>query len=151
MSNSVTPWTVAHGLEPTRLLCPWDFPGKNAGVGCHFLLQGIVSAQGSNPCLLHWQVGSLPLSYSVFRTCRVALVVKNPPANAGDIRDLDSIFGSGRSPRGGHNNPLQHSCLENPMDRGVWWARVHGVSKSQTPLSNSACTHPLIRICILSS
>ncbi|MGE2757601.1 hypothetical protein, partial [Escherichia coli] len=46
-----------------RLLCPWDFPGKNTGVGCHFLLQGIFPTQGSNPHLLHWQVDSLPLSH----------------------------------------------------------------------------------------
>ena len=52
------------GLQPTRLLCPWDSPGKNTGVGCHAFLQGIFLTQGSNPsllCLLHWQVGSLPL------------------------------------------------------------------------------------------
>ena len=47
-----------------------------------------------------------------------------------------SIPGSGRSPGGGHGNPLQYSCLENPMDRGAWWATVHGVTKSQTRLSN---------------
>ena len=52
----------------------------------------------------------------------VALVVKNPPADAGDIRDAGSIHGSERSPGGGHGNPLQYSCLETPMDRGAWWA-----------------------------
>ena len=55
-----------HGLQSTRLLCPWDFPGKNTGVGCHFLLQGIFPTQGSNSSLLHllhWQVNSLPLSH----------------------------------------------------------------------------------------
>ena len=52
-----------HGLYPARLLCPWDFPGKNTGVGCHFLLQGIFSTQGLNPPLLHWQAGSLPNSH----------------------------------------------------------------------------------------
>ena len=50
-------------LKLSRLLCPWDFPGKNTGVGCHFLLQGIFLTQGSNSCLLHWQVDSLPLSH----------------------------------------------------------------------------------------
>ena len=55
------------------------------------------------------------------------LVVRNPPVNSGDIRDS----GSGRSPGGGHGNPLQHSCLENPMDRGAWKAAVHGVSKER--------------------
>ena len=61
---------------------------------------------------------------------QVALVVKNPPANAGDIRDSGSIPGSGRSPGGGNGNPFQYSCLENSMDRGFWWATVQGVSKS---------------------
>ena len=51
------------GLQPTRLLCPWNFPGKNTGVGCHAILQGIYLTQGSNPCLLHWQADSLPLSH----------------------------------------------------------------------------------------
>ena len=64
---------------------------------------------------------------------QAALVAKNPPASAGDIRDVGSIPGSGRSP-GGHGNPLQYSCLENPMDRGAWWATVHKVAQSQTQL-----------------
>ena len=63
---------------------------------------------------------------------QVALVVKNPPAKAGDIRDMGSVPGSGRSPGGGHGNHLQYSCLENPMDRGAWQAMVHKVAKSQT-------------------
>ena len=58
-------------------------------------------------------------------------MVKNPPANAGDT---GSIPGLGRPPGGGNGNPLQYSCLENPMDRGAWWATVHGVSKSRTRL-----------------
>ena len=57
---------------------------------------------------------------------------KNPSANAGNLKDVGSIPGSGRSPGEGHVNPLQYSCLQNPMDRGVWWAAVHGVTKSQT-------------------
>ena len=59
-------------------------------------------------------------------------MVKNPPANAGDIRDLGLIPGLAISPGGGHGNPLQYSCLENPMDRRAWLATVHGVAKSQT-------------------
>ena len=59
-------------------------------------------------------------------------MVKNLPANAGDIRNLGSIPGLGRSPGGGNGNPLQYSCLENPMDRETWWATVHGVTKSWT-------------------
>ena len=62
---------------------------------------------------------------------QVALVVKNLLAYAGDERDAGSIPGSGRSPGGRHGNPIQYSCLENPMDRGAWWATVHGVAKSQ--------------------
>ena len=64
------------------------------------------------------------------RTSHVVLVVKNPPANAGDIRDVGSKLGLGRSPGEGHGNPLQCSCMENAMDRGAWWALVHGVTKS---------------------
>ena len=56
-------------------------------------------------------------------------MVKNPPANAGDIRDTASIPGSGRSPGEGNGNPLQYACLGNPMDKGAWWATVHGVAK----------------------
>ena len=63
---------------------------------------------------------------------QVKLVVKNPAANAGGIRDADSAPGSGRFPGRGHGNPLQHSCLENPMGRGAWWATLHRVSKSRT-------------------
>ena len=59
-------------------------------------------------------------------------MVKNPPANAGHIRKADLIPGSGRSPGGGHGNPLQYSCLGNLMDRGTWWTAVHGVTKLDT-------------------
>ena len=59
-------------------------------------------------------------------------MVKNPPANAGDIRGVGSISGSGRSPGGGNGNPLRYSCLENPMDKGAWQSIVHRVAKSQT-------------------
>ena len=59
-------------------------------------------------------------------------MVKNPPANAGDIRDVGSVLGLGRSPGGGHGNLLQYSCLENPMDRGALWAAACRVTKSQT-------------------
>ena len=64
----------------------------------------------------------------------MVLMVKNLPANARGIRDMGSIPRSGRYPGGEYGNPLQYSCLENPMDRGAWWAPVHGVTKSQTQL-----------------
>ena len=63
---------------------------------------------------------------------QVALVVKNPPANAGDLRDAGSVPGSGIASGGEHGSPLQYSCLENPIDREAWRATVHGVAKSQT-------------------
>ena len=62
----------------------------------------------------------------------MVLVVKNPLANAGDLTDKGSIPGSGRSPGEGNGNPLQFSCLENPIDRGAWQATVHGVAESDT-------------------
>ena len=66
------------------------------------------------------------------QTSQVVLVVKSPPASVGDIRDLGSVPGSGRSPGGGQGNLLQYSCLENPIDRGTCWATVHRVAKSRT-------------------
>ena len=72
-------------------------------------------------------LGFTSFSISLYenRASQVVLVVKNPPANVGDIKDLGSIPGLGRSPGGGHGNPLQYPCLENPTDRGAWWATVH--------------------------
>ena len=73
------------------------------------------------------------------------LTVKNPSDNAGDARGMGLIPGSGRSPRGGNGNPFQDSCLENPMDRGDWWATVHGVTKSRTQLGSYVHTHNSLR------
>ena len=64
----------------------------------------------------------------------MVLVVKNPPATEGDIRNLGSIYGLRRSPGEGNGNPLKYFCLENPTDGGAWQAIVHGVAKSQTGL-----------------
>ena len=66
----------------------------------------------------------------------MALVIKNPPAKAIDLKNVVSSLRSGRSPGEGNGNPLQYSCLENPMDRGAWWATVHGVAKSPIGLSD---------------
>ena len=77
-------------------------------------------------------------SYGMFMNCisltilwASQVVLKNPLANVGDGREAGSILGSGRFPGGGYSNPLQYSCLENPMDRGVWWVIVHGVTDSR--------------------
>ena len=75
-------------------------------------------------------------------------MVENPPAYAGDIRDSGLIPVSGRSPGGRHGNPLQYSCLENPMDRRAWQDSVHGVTQSRTQLSDLA--HISVREVLLS-
>ena len=62
----------------------------------------------------------------------IVLVKKNPPTNAGDLGDRDSLPGLQRSLGGGNSKPLQYSCLENPIDTGAGWATVHGVTKSRT-------------------
>ena len=82
-------------------------------------------------------------------------MIKNPPAKAGDTKDAGSIPGWGRSPGGGNGNPLQHSCLENSMDRGAWRATVHGVAKesdiieqlnNNNNMSNVGHSHPVEKV-----
>ena len=73
-------------------------------------------------------------SYEKHGASQMVLLVKNPPADARDVRDAGWIPGLGRSPGEGHGNPLQYSCLENRMDRGAWWPTVHGVTESLTQL-----------------
>ena len=77
-------------------------------------------------------------------------MVKNPPANAGDIKNAGSIPGLGRSPGGRHGNPFQYSCQENPMDRGAWQTRAHGVAQSRTQLKRQHCTHRCVNPCLFS-
>ena len=81
-----------------------------------------------------FSISKLTVSHHLpsLRASQVALVVKNPPAKAGDVRDPGSIPGLGRSPGGGYGSPLQYSCLKNPVDRGAWRAIVHRVTKNQT-------------------
>ena len=84
---------------------------------------------------IHWKSGDgLSRGYHIVGASQVVLVVKNLPANAGDVRETGSIPGLGRCPGGGHGNPLQYSCLQNPMDGGAWGATVHRVAKSSTRL-----------------
>ena len=91
-----------------------------------------------------WTFRLLP---SLGLASQVAVVVKNLPANAGDIRDMGSIPELGRFPGGGHGNPLQDSCLENPMDRGVQWAAVHGVTRVRHDWSNLVWRHACLCCC----
>ena len=112
---------------------PWaDMPGRLLSV------HGVTKSRTrlSNFTLLHFLVP----------------MVKNSPANAGDIRDVGSVPGLRRSPGGGHGNPFQYSCLENPMGRGTCWATVHRVAKSWTWLSNWAQAQILknnYRLCLI--
>ena len=121
---------VSASLQPhgQRRICPWDSPGKNSGVGSHSFLYGISPNLGT-------EAGSPAL---------MVPVVKNLPANSRDIKDTGSIPGPGRTPGGGHSNPLQYSWLENPMDRGAWWATIHRVTKSQTQLKRLS-THAILQ------
>ena len=181
VSNSATPWTAARRA-------PLSVGFSRQGVGCHFLLQGIIPTQGSNPGLLycrqilyHLRHAGKPKdghSLSIHRPAictvsgffmptilqtsfrhkhsefsqlprdlwasQVSRVVKNSPANAGDLIKEGLIPGLGRSPGGGNGTPLQYPCLENPMDRGAWWAIVDGVTKSGAGLQGLSTGNTLI-------
>ena len=86
---------------------------------------------------MYYKFSSLNVHLPFNGTSYVALVIKNPLANALDTRDVDLIPGWGRSLGEGNGNPLQYSCLDNLMDRGAWQASVHGVAKSQATLEPS--------------
>ena len=126
-----------------------DSPGKNTGVGCHTFLQGsLLDCTQIVYCLKHCgshtykYVGEFTHTHThthiyTYVGFSGEIVVKNQPANAGDAGDSGLIPGLGRSPGGGNSNPLQYSCLENPMDRGACGgATVHGVAKSRTGQSD---------------
>ena len=106
------------------------------------ILTGLLNFRLETDCIDNWK------SVYLFWASQVALVVKNPPANARDVRDTSSIPGSGRSPGREHGNPVWYSCLENPMDRGAWQATVHGVAKSWTQLKrlSTAQQHTCLRV-----
>ena len=116
-----------------------------------------------NPWLFHFSVWQNPIQLKkklkkkkkkekkVLRVViQTVLVVNNPPAKAGDLTGMDSIPGLGRSPGGGHSNPLQYSCLENPRDRRAWRATVYSVAKSRTRLKRlstyTQCCDPVILV-----
>ena len=101
---------------------------------------GVGDGQGGLACCSPWGHSQTWLSNGIAttrgekRVSQMLPVVKNPAASAEDVRDKGSIPGSERSPRGGHGNPLQYSCLEKSMDWGAWWSTVHRIAKSQTRL-----------------
>ena len=94
-----------------------------------------LEGRGQEELCMTLSLSNLARATHTERASQVALGVKNPPADAEDIGNVDSIPGSGRCPGGGHGNPLRYSCLESPMDRGAWQATVHGVAKSRTRLN----------------
>ena len=157
MSDSVRP----HRQQPTGLPRPWDSPGKNTGVGCHFLLQcrkvkSESEVAQSCPTLSDPMDCSLPGSsiHEIFQArvlaCGAIALDKYKccdsteaifPVGSADkvsacsAEDVSSIPGSGRSPGEGNGYPLQCSCLDNPTDGGAWWAAVYGVAQSRTRLT----------------
>ena len=115
-----------HRRQPSRLPRPWDSPGKNTGVGCHFLLQCMKvksESEVAQSCQHHY-------THTYFKESLVAQMVKNLPV----MRETGLIPGLGRSLGEGNGYSLQHFCLENFMDRGAQWFTVHGITKSQTGL-----------------
>ena len=144
VSDSVTPWTVAY-QAPVSM----GFSRQEYWSGLPFPSSGDLPDSGIKPLLLHCGQTLYPMyncvieQYLTHWASQVVLAVKNLPTNAGDLRDLGSIPGLGRSPGRGHGDPLQYSCLENPMDREDWTGIVHSVTKSWTwlkRLSMHACT-----------
>ena len=144
---SATPWTVAH-QAPLSM----GFSRQEYWSGLPFPSPGIFPTQRSNPGLPHCKETLYQLSHQgrplitwemEIKTgaSQVAQVVKNTPASPGNLREVDSIPGSGRSPGGENGNSLQFSCLENLMDRGAQWAIVHRVTNSQTQLKRLNSMH----------
>ena len=89
----------------------------------------VINSQTSFSLRTHYSKKNIYIHLIRVRASQVVLVEKNLPANVGGVRETDSILGWGRCLGGGHGNPLQYSCLENPMDKGAWWATVHGVAE----------------------
>ena len=139
-----------HGLQPTRVLCPWDFPGKSTGVGCHCLLQ--VHSVARSQTLLKQLSSSSSKMYVINKMGhRRRQWQPTPVLLPGKSQGRRSLAGC--SPRGreewntteqlhfqfslscigeGNGNPLQCSCMETPRDGGAWWAAVYGVAQSWT-------------------
>jgi len=133
MSDSVWP----HRRQPTRLPHPWDSPGKNIGVGCHFLLQCMKVKRER-------EVAQLCLTLSDPMDCRLPGSTIHGVFQAKvlewDATALHNLKVNIRKAQIHSGTPLQYSCLENPMDGEAWWAAVHGVAKSQKRLSDFTFT-----------
>ena len=117
VSDSVRP----RRQQPTRFRCPWDSPGKNTGVGCHFLFQCMKVKSESEVAQ------SFPTLCNPMDCSTPGFPVHHPLS---EFAQTHVHCGEG------NGTPLQYSCLENPMDGGAWWAAVHGVAKSWALLSD---------------
>ena len=127
------PWQGIIGARPP----PADRPGADKAAGQPSRFWEVTQARRgfiNRSLCLHTK-----------KDARTGSVVKNPPANAGQMRDMAWIHGSGRSPRGGNDNPLQCSCLESPMDRGAWWAAVRRVTQSRTAVTEQPTPALVVR------
>ena len=130
MSYSCDPWTIAH-----RILCPWDFPGKNTGVVCHFLLQGIFPTQRDWTRVSEKAVAPYSRLLPGKSHGRRSWVGCSPwDCEESDTTERLHFHFSLTCIGEGNGNPLQCSCLENPRDKGAWRAAVYGVAQSQTRL-----------------
>ena len=141
------PGSPVHGISQARIL-EWvaisffrgsSRPTDQTHISCVSCIEGRffylwVTGEAQHLCCIIIFKISLYLPYCSFEASQVVLVVKNLPANAGDVRNVGSLPGLGRSSGGRHDSPLQYSCLENPMNRGAWWTIVHGVAMSQIRL-----------------
>ena len=116
----------------TRFLGQWKYSDNTIKIDTGHHTLGWTNRMYNTKSEPEFKLWTLRDNHMSVWASRVALVVTNLPANAGDIRDSGSIPGSGRSPGGGHGNPFQYSCLENPMDRGNWQAMVYRVAKRQS-------------------
>ena len=132
MSDSSRP----HGLQPTRLLHPRDFPGKSTGVGCHFPLQGDLPTQGLNPGLPHCRQMLYHLSHQENPKYSTVVRCSGCFSHFTWSRAFLPLLQTWYQPGEGNGTPLQYSCLENPLDGGAWWAAVHGLTESRTRLSD---------------
>ena len=132
--TSILPKSLESSLTLT-FLSPFTFNPMTIIVDSPYYIQNLTALHCCHRSLNHhyFSLGML-VSQGYHGASQIVLVVKNPPANAEDIRNVCSVSGLGRSPGGWHGNPLQYSCLENPMSKGASWATVHRVTKSQTRL-----------------
>ena len=126
----------SHGQRSLAGCSPWGCKESDTAAWLHFHfhfrenLTNLREINGPFFTLVLWNI--IYACYTYLGASQMALVVKDPPTNTWEIRDMCSVPGLGRSPGGGNGNPLLYSCLENPIDRGVWQAMVYGVTKSWT-------------------